>query len=91
MIREITACAASIEEAIKKGAEELGVSVDMVQNEVLTEPKRGFLGFGAVDAKVRVLIGKNQKQFWFFAFLVVINKTWLRKYSNKFDISLGMH
>ena len=54
MIREITASASSIEEAIKKGAEELGVAVEEVKSEVITEPKKGFLGFGAVDAKVRV-------------------------------------
>ena len=54
MIREIVSCASTIEEAIKKGAEELGVTVAEVQNEVVTEPKKGFLGFGAVDAKVRV-------------------------------------
>ncbi len=54
MIREVTACGSTIEEAIKKGAEELGVAVESVQNEIITEPKKGFLGFGAVDAKVRV-------------------------------------
>jgi len=54
VIREVTVSAATIEEAVKKGAEELGVSTDSVQNEVITEPKKGFLGFGAVDAKVRV-------------------------------------
>jgi hypothetical protein len=54
VIREVTTSAATVEEAIKKGAEELGVPVDSVSNEVLTEPKKGFLGFGAVDAKVRV-------------------------------------
>ena len=54
MIREVTTSAATVEEAIKKGAEELGVSVESVSNEVITEPKKGFLGFGAVDAKVRV-------------------------------------
>lgn len=54
MIREVTVCGSTVEEAIKKGAEELGVSVESVQNEVITEPKKGFLGFGAVDAKVRV-------------------------------------
>jgi spoIIIJ-associated protein len=54
VIREVTVCGSTVEEAIKKGAEELGVSVESVQNEVITEPKKGFLGFGAVDAKVRV-------------------------------------
>jgi spoIIIJ-associated protein len=54
VIREVTVSGSTIEEAIKKGAEELGVSVESVSNEVITEPKKGFLGFGAVDAKVRV-------------------------------------
>ncbi len=54
MIREVTVCGSTVEEAIKKGAEELGVSIESIKSEVITEPKKGFLGFGAVDAKVRV-------------------------------------
>ncbi len=54
MIREVTANGSTVEEAIANGAKELGVTSDEVQYEVITEPKKGFLGFGAVDAKVRV-------------------------------------
>lgn len=54
MIREVTVSGATVDEAIKKGAEELGVAWESVQSEVITEAKKGFLGFGAVDAKVRV-------------------------------------
>ena len=54
MIREVTVSSSTVEEAVKKGACELGVAVELVEHEVITEPKRGFLGFGAVDATVRV-------------------------------------
>ncbi len=54
MIREVTVCGSTIEDAILKGAEELGVAAQTVQHEVITEPKKGFLGFGSVEAKVRV-------------------------------------
>ena len=54
MIREIVVTAKTIDEAVKNGAEKLGVAVEKVQNEVLEQPKKGILGIGAQDAKVRV-------------------------------------
>lgn len=54
MIREITVTAKTIEEAVKNGAENLGVAVEKVEHEVLAQPKKGILGIGAQDAKVRV-------------------------------------
>lgn len=54
MIREIIVAAKTVEEAVKNGAEKLGVSVEKVENEVLEQPKKGILGIGAQDAKVKV-------------------------------------
>ena len=54
MIREIIVTAKTIEEAVKNGAEMLGIEVEKVENEVLEQPKKGILGIGAQDAKVRV-------------------------------------
>lgn len=54
MEKEIIATGRTIEAAIAAGAEQLGVPVANVDHEVLEYPKKGFLGFGEVDAKVRV-------------------------------------
>ncbi len=54
MEQEIIATGRTIEAAIASGAEQLGVPVANVDHEVLEYPKKGFLGFGEVDAKVRV-------------------------------------
>lgn len=43
-----------MEAAIELGAAELKMPVERVMTDVLEEPKSGFLGFGATDAKVRV-------------------------------------
>ncbi len=43
-----------MEAAVKAACEELGAKPEDVIYEVLTQPKRGFLGIGSVDAKVRV-------------------------------------
>ena len=48
----------SVEEAVAKGLEELGVSASDVIVEVLEEPNRGLFGLGAREARVRLqLIG----------------------------------
>ncbi len=54
MIREIITTAKTIDEAVKNGAEKLGIAVEKVESEVLEQPKKGILGIGAQDAKVRV-------------------------------------
>ena len=42
------------EEAVRKGLEELGLDRDDVTVEILERAKSGFLGIGAVEAKVRL-------------------------------------
>lgn len=54
MKKEITIEAKTIDEAIARGAAELGVEASEVSHEVLVEPKHGFLGIGSVDASVKV-------------------------------------
>ena len=55
MKKESIKSAPTVEAAVAAACEELGVSKEAVTFEVLTEPKRGFLGMGAVAAKVRVV------------------------------------
>lgn len=54
MKREITVSAKSVDEAVAKAVAELGApSADKIEYTVLEEAKKGFLGFGAVDAKIK--------------------------------------
>ena len=54
MNQEVITTGSTIEAAVAAGAKQLGVPVASVEYEVLEQPKKGFLGFGEVDAKVRV-------------------------------------
>lgn len=52
----ITQSGATVEEAILLALQKLGVSREQVEVEVLQEAKKGFLGFGARQAEVRVTV-----------------------------------
>ena len=54
MKREIVVTAKTVEQAIEVGALELGVRKEDVKFEVLELPKKGFLGLGTTDARVKV-------------------------------------
>ena len=53
MKKEITVTAKTVEEAVSKAVAELGApSADKIVYTVVEEPKKGFLGIGAVNAKI---------------------------------------
>ena len=53
MKKEITVSAKSVEDAVAKAVAELGApSADKIEYTVIEEAKKGFLGIGAVDAKI---------------------------------------
>ena len=54
MIQSIESTGKTTEDALKAALAELGLSRDEVSVEILTMPKSGFLGIGAVPAKLRV-------------------------------------
>ncbi|MBR4744002.1 MAG: protein jag [Oscillospiraceae bacterium] len=54
MTKYIEAVGKNEEEAVRKGLEELGLDRDDVTVEILERAKSGFLGIGAVEAKVRL-------------------------------------
>lgn len=56
MLKETVASAKTIELALTAACETLGVSADEVEYTVLEEPKSGFLGIGASDAKINVTL-----------------------------------
>ena len=53
MKKELIVTAKTVDEAKEKAAAELGVAVENIEFTVLDEGKRGFLGIGATEAKVR--------------------------------------
>ena len=61
MKQELIVSGKTIEAAVEKAVNELGVTVEDVTYEVLVQPKKGFLGFGEVAAQVKVIY--NQDQF----------------------------
>ena len=56
MAREVERSAPSVEEAVEAALEELGVTEQEAEVEILQEAQRGLLGFGAHEAKVRVRV-----------------------------------
>ena len=54
MKKELIISAKTVEEAIVDGTAQLGVSKEDISYEILEEPKKGFLGMGAIPAKVKV-------------------------------------
>ena len=55
MKKELIVTAKTVDEAKEKAAAELGVAVENIEFEVIDEGKRGFLGIGATEAKVRAI------------------------------------
>lgn len=55
-MREVERSAASVEEAVEAALEELGVSEQEAQIEIVQEPEKGFLGLGGQGAIVRVRV-----------------------------------
>jgi len=56
LIREQIETGKTVELAVEAACQKLEISVDEAQYEILELPKKGFLGFGASPAKVRVYI-----------------------------------
>ena len=54
MKQELIVTGNSVEEALNNGAEQLGVMPGELEYEVLVEPKKGILGFGKVQAKLKI-------------------------------------
>ena len=55
MKQEIIESGKTVEEAVARGAEALGVSVEKVTYEVISEAKKGFFGIGETPAKVKII------------------------------------
>ena len=56
MIKEQIETGKTVDLALEEACKKLGISKEDAQYEILEMPKKGFLGFGATPAKVRVYI-----------------------------------
>ncbi|WP_341321932.1 RNA-binding cell elongation regulator Jag/EloR [Solibacillus sp. FSL H8-0523] len=61
-MKQTTQIGATVKEAISLALQKLGVSHEQVDVEVLQEGKKGFLGFGARNAEVRVTVKDTVQQ-----------------------------
>jgi spoIIIJ-associated protein len=55
-VREVERSAGSVEEAIEGALQELGVTEQEAEVEIVQEPQKGLLGFGSQEATVRVRV-----------------------------------
>lgn len=58
-MREVTKYGKTIDEALSSALDELNATSDEVDIEIIEEPRRGILGFGAKKALVRVILKKT--------------------------------
>ncbi len=58
-MNQLTQSGATVNEAISLALQKLGKTRDQVEVEVLQEGKKGFLGFGARDAQVRITVKED--------------------------------
>ncbi len=61
MKKEIIKTAPTVQAAVSAACAELGVAEEDVSCEVLVQPKKGFLGIGASDAKVKVVYEEKEE------------------------------
>ena len=54
MKQELIVTGSTIEEALRNGAEQLGVMPEELKYEVLVQTKKGILGIGRVAAKLKL-------------------------------------
>jgi len=59
--RSVEVSGRTVDQAIESALEELGVDLDQVETEVLTEGSRGLLGLGAEKARVRVTVVESPR------------------------------
>ncbi|MGM9950791.1 MAG: RNA-binding cell elongation regulator Jag/EloR [Lysinibacillus sp.] len=58
-MNQLTQSGATVNEAVSLALQKLGKTRDQVEVEVLQEGKKGFLGFGARDAQVRITVKED--------------------------------
>lgn len=61
-MKQITQLGATVEEAISLALQQLKTTRDQVEVEVLQKAKKGFLGFGARQAEIRVTVNEVQEE-----------------------------
>ena len=62
MSKVLIADAKTVEEAVQQAAAQLSIPESELQYEVLEQPKKGFLGIGSTNAKIKVTYEPNVKE-----------------------------
>ncbi len=62
--RSVESTGRSVDDAVQRALEQLGVDRDQVETEVLAEGSRGLLGLGAEEARVRVTLIERVESPW---------------------------
>ena len=52
----------TVDEAVKTGLDELGLTIDKVEVLVIEQGSKGFLGLGAKPAKVQLIVRSDEKE-----------------------------
>lgn len=55
-MKRVVEAAKTIDEAIQAGLQKLGVTKDQVEINIISEPTKGFLGFGSKNAEVELIL-----------------------------------
>lgn len=58
-MKKVEATGRTTEEALRDAAQQLGVSVDALEYEIIEEGSKGFLGLGQIPTTVRAWVGKT--------------------------------
>lgn len=61
-MKEITKTGKTVDLAIEEACQELGISRDLIEFEIIDLPKKGFLGLKNYPAKVRVFVKEDKAQ-----------------------------
>ena len=62
MSKELILSAKSVEEALEEAVQKTGIPQAELQYEILEQPKKGFLGIGSADARVKVTYEPSVKE-----------------------------
>jgi len=71
--QEITVSGKTVEAALERGAKQLGVNVEDIKYEVITEARKGFLGIGETPAKIKVIYTLNPSKLAYDFISTLIN------------------
>ncbi len=83
-MESITVTGKTVDEAIEKGLEELGVKKNNISIDVIKKASNGFLGFGSKMAEVKLMVNKDPLEFMQDFLIDMLKKMGLKGEVNAF-------